>query len=57
MKKVNFPKLFLATLVILMFVVVGISIALSNIWLVLLFTILGFAIMGYGIATRDQSDS
>lgn len=57
MKKINFPKLLLATLVILMFVAVGISIALSNIWLVLLFTILGFATMGYGIATRDQSDS
>ncbi|WP_165767891.1 DUF5325 family protein [Virgibacillus indicus] len=54
MKNINFPMLLLALLVIAMFFSVGIAIALRNIWLVLLFIILGFAFMGYGISLKKR---
>lgn len=54
MKKVNIPMLLLAALVILMFVAVGVAIALRNIWLVLLFLILGFALMGSGLFFKKK---
>ncbi|WP_175631876.1 DUF5325 family protein [Virgibacillus siamensis] len=54
MKNINIPMLLLATLVILMFVLVGISIAYRNIWFVLLFIILGFAFMGYGLSLKRK---
>ncbi|HLR62254.1 MAG TPA: DUF5325 family protein [Lentibacillus sp.] len=54
MKKLDLPMLLLATLVILMFVLVGIAIAFRNIWLVLLFIILGVAFMGYGISLKRK---
>jgi len=44
--------LFLATAVILMFVLVGASIAMQNIWLVILFIVLGFGLMGLGLTIK-----
>lgn len=56
MNKVNFPKLLLALLVISLFSGIGIAIAYRNVWLILLFIILGFGTMGYGISLK-KSDS
>ncbi|WP_047982938.1 DUF5325 family protein [Ornithinibacillus californiensis] len=58
MKKVNIPALLLAILVVSMFIGVGLAIAYRNIWLVLLFIVLGFGIMGTAIANKKKkSDS
>ncbi|MBD1224425.1 DUF5325 family protein [Virgibacillus halodenitrificans] len=54
MKGINISKLLLAILVISMFVAVGVAIAYRNVWLVLLFIFLGFAIMGYGLSRRKR---
>lgn len=54
MKKFNLPILLLATLVTLMFVAVGAAISYQNIWLILLFLVLGFGIMGYGISLKAK---
>ncbi|GAB4072295.1 hypothetical protein GCM10028778_02260 [Barrientosiimonas marina] len=54
MKNINIPMLLLATLVILMFVLVGIAIAFRNIWLILLFILLGCAFMGFGITLKRR---
>lgn len=52
MKDINIPMALLATAVILMFVMVGASIAMENIWLIILFTLLGFALMGVGLSLK-----
>lgn len=58
MKQVNIPAFLLAMLVVLMFVGVGFAIALRSIGLIVLFIVLGFAIMGFGIAhKKGKSDS
>ncbi|WP_190279420.1 DUF5325 family protein [Ornithinibacillus gellani] len=54
MKNINFPMLFLAILVIAMFVAVGIAISYQNIWLIILFIVLGFGFMGYGISLKKK---
>ncbi|MFS0672305.1 DUF5325 family protein [Ornithinibacillus sp. 179-J 7C1 HS] len=54
MKKVNIPALLLALLVVSMFIGVGFAIALRNIWLIILFIVLGFGIMGTGIANKRK---
>ncbi|WP_249869907.1 DUF5325 family protein [Oceanobacillus saliphilus] len=54
MKKVNYPMLLLAMSVILMFILVGLAIAMRNIWLILLFLIVGFGIFGYGLALKKR---
>lgn len=54
MKKIDIPRLLLAVLVILMFVFAGISVAFRNIWLILLFIVLGFAFMGFGLSLRHK---
>ncbi|GAA0613391.1 hypothetical protein GCM10009001_33290 [Virgibacillus siamensis] len=54
MKNINIPMLLLATLVILMFVLVGIAISYRNIWFVLLFILLGFAFMGFGLSLKRK---
>lgn len=54
MKNINVPMLLLAFLVILMFVAVGVAIAFRNIWLILLFLLLGFAIMGFGLSLKRK---
>ncbi|WP_099157951.1 DUF5325 family protein [Virgibacillus ndiopensis] len=58
MKNFNIPMFLLAMLVILMFVAVGVAIAFRNIWFVILFILLGFAFMGFGLSIkRRKSDS
>jgi hypothetical protein len=37
-----------------MFIGVGVAIALRNIWLIILFIILGFGLMGYGISLKRK---
>lgn len=54
MNKINYPMVLLATLVIIAFFAVGIAIALRNIWLVLFFLLLGFAIMGFGLTLKRK---
>ncbi|MGJ9458566.1 DUF5325 family protein [Oceanobacillus sp. CF4.6] len=54
MKNVNFPMLLLAILVIILFALVGIAIAFRNLWLILLFLILGFGTFAYGITLKKR---
>lgn len=54
MKNINIPMLLLASLVILMFLAVGVSIAFRNIWFILLFILLGFGFMGYGLSLKRR---
>ncbi|MBC5635831.1 DUF5325 family protein [Ornithinibacillus sp. BX22] len=54
MKKINIPALLLALVVVSMFIGVGLAIAMRNIWLIVLFIVLGFAIMGFGIANKKK---
>ncbi|HLS23067.1 MAG TPA: DUF5325 family protein [Pseudogracilibacillus sp.] len=57
MRKINFPMLLLAILVVLMFCFVGIAIHYGNFWLIILFTLLGFAFMGFGLKIRKTNES
>jgi len=54
MNKINIPMFLLALLIILMFAAVGVAIAFRNIWFILLFLILGFVLMGYGISLKRK---
>jgi Family of unknown function (DUF5325) len=54
MKKINWPMLLLAFLVISMFIGVGIAIAYRNIWLVILFLVLACVFMGTGISFKKK---
>lgn len=54
MEKINVPTLLTATLVTLMFVAAGAAITYKNIWIILLFLVLGFAIMGFGISQKKK---
>lgn len=57
MKQINLPMLALAMLVIFMFVAVGIAISLQNIWLIAIFSLAGFAIMGFGLSLKRKNHS
>ncbi|BAC13379.1 DUF5325 family protein [Oceanobacillus iheyensis] len=52
MKNINLPMLLLAFLVVLMFILVGLSIAFRNIWFILLFILLGFGIFGIVLSRK-----
>ncbi|WP_199860680.1 DUF5325 family protein [Oceanobacillus damuensis] len=54
MKNINYPMLLLAMSVILMFILVGLAIAMRNIWLILLFLIIGFGIFAYGLTLKSS---
>lgn len=54
MKNINIPALLLATLITLLFVAVGVAIAYKNIWMILLFLMLGFSIMGLAMSRKKQ---
>lgn len=56
MEKINFPMLLLATTVILMFCFSGIAIAYENFFLVVLFILLGFCFMGFGLYLKRKND-
>jgi len=53
-KKVNIPALLLAILVITMLVFAGFAISSQNIWLILLFLVLGFAFMIFGLKLKKK---
>lgn len=55
MKRINFPMLFLAILVVAMFSLVGIAIHYANFWLMGLFFLLGFGIMSFGLKIRKKN--
>ncbi|MHA6252062.1 DUF5325 family protein [Oceanobacillus sp. CAU 1775] len=55
MKNVNWSFLILAVLVVTMFIAVGFAIALRNVWLIILFIVLGFFLMGYGISLKRKA--
>ena len=54
MKKLNIPMLLLAILVILMFCLVGVAMSYQNIWFILLFLLLGFGLMGFGLYLKNK---
>ncbi|MFD2760583.1 DUF5325 family protein [Lentibacillus juripiscarius] len=54
MQKIDIPMLLLASLVISMFILVGIAIAFRNIWLILLFLLLGSLFMGFGLSLKRK---
>jgi len=54
MKKINFPMLMLAILVVAMFSLVGVAINYANFWLMGLFLLLGFLFMGFGIKIKKN---
>lgn len=57
MRKINFPMLLLAMLVVAMFSLVGIAIHYANFWLIGLFLILGFAFMSFGLKIRNKTST
>ncbi|WP_077622152.1 DUF5325 family protein [Sediminibacillus massiliensis] len=54
MKKIQFPMLVLAMLVIFSFLAVGVAIGFRNYWLTAFFFFMGFAIMGYGLSLKRK---
>lgn len=56
MSRFDVPKLLLAMLVVLMFFLVGVGFAHGSPLLIILFTILGFATMGYGISLKKKQN-
>lgn len=57
MNNINGKMLTLALLVVGSFIGAAISITYRNIWVILLFILLGFAIMGYGLALKRKEES
>ncbi|HLR42202.1 MAG TPA: DUF5325 family protein [Pseudogracilibacillus sp.] len=57
MQNFSFPKFLLALSVVLMFCFVGVAIAYESVLFIILCTLLGFALMGYGISLKRKSDS
>lgn len=55
MEKFNWKMFFLAFLVVLMFIAVGLAIAFRSVFLIVLFTILGFILMGYGLYLKRKN--
>ncbi|WP_161628812.1 DUF5325 family protein [Thalassobacillus devorans] len=54
MNKIDWKRMFVAFLAILCFVFVGFALGLRNFWLAGFFLLLGFAIMGFGIAGKRK---
>ncbi|SET29426.1 hypothetical protein SAMN05216389_108104 [Oceanobacillus limi] len=54
MKNFNFPMFLLSSLVILMFLLVGVAIAFRSIGFIILFLAIGFIIMGIGISIKRK---
>ncbi|MBP1968236.1 hypothetical protein J2Z83_000328 [Virgibacillus natechei] len=54
MKNINFPMLLLALLVISLFASVGVAIAFRSVLFIILFMLLGFLVMGYGITLKRK---
>ncbi len=56
MDRLDIPKLLLAIVVVLMFFLVGVGFAQGSPLLIILFTLLGFGTMGYGIALKKKQN-
>lgn len=54
MKNINVPILLLATLVVSMFCLVGVAMFYENFLFMILFTLLGFFFMGYGLMLKRK---
>jgi len=57
LKGINIPILLLSLLVVLMFCLVGIAIFYESILWSILFTLLGFGLMGYGLVLKRKRKS
>jgi len=57
MKNINVPILLLATLVVSMFCLVGVAMFYENFLFMILFTLLGFFFMGYGLMLKRKRKS
>ncbi|KKE78101.1 YlaF family protein [Oceanobacillus caeni] len=57
MENINGKMLTLALLVVASFIGAAISITYRNIWVILLFILLGFIIMGYGLSLKRKEKS
>ncbi|MFD1018026.1 DUF5325 family protein [Thalassobacillus hwangdonensis] len=53
----NIKMAALAFLVILCFIALGFAIGIRSVWLGILFTLLGFGLMGYGISLKKRQQS
>ena len=54
MEAFNWKFFILALLVVFMFIAVGFAIALRSVSLIVLFILLGFGLMGYGLALKKR---
>ncbi|GGC80226.1 hypothetical protein GCM10007216_08450 [Thalassobacillus devorans] len=57
MGKIDWKRMFTAFLAILCFVFVGFALGMKNFWLAGLFLLLGFGVMGFGIAAKRKKRS
>ncbi|MDC3412786.1 YlaF family protein [Aquibacillus sp. 3ASR75-11] len=57
MKKIQFPMLLLAFLVILSYMLVGVAIGYRNYILAIFFVVLGFVLMGFGLARKRRNNN
>lgn len=57
MKNINLPILLLAILVVSMFCLVGVAMFYENSLFMILFTLLGFGLMGYGLMLKRKRKS
>lgn len=57
LKDVNIPILLLAALVVTMFCLVGVAMFYENTLFMILFTLLGFGTMGYGLMLKRKRKS
>lgn len=54
MENFNWSAFLLALVVVIIFIAVGFAIALRSVWLIIVLTLLGFGLMGYGIARKKK---
>lgn len=57
MKSINIPVLLLSLLVVSMFCLVGVAMFYESALFIILFTLLGFGLMGYGLALKRKRKS
>lgn len=57
MKSFNVPILLLATLVVAMFCLVGVAMFYESYLFMIVFTLLGFGLMGYGLTLKRKRKS
>ena len=57
MKNINIPILLLSALVVTMFCLVGVAMHYQSALFMILFTLLGFGLMGYGLVLKRKRKS